>query len=76
MSDVLKMDELLGKHQQMRDLGLLAGAPAPQMAAAMRQVRDPRMMKWSMIGLASLLWGVPMISLLGYGFWVAAHLAR
>jgi hypothetical protein len=46
------------------------------MTAAMRQARDPRMMKWSMIGLASLLWGVPMISLLGYGFWVAAHLAR
>jgi hypothetical protein len=74
MSDVMKMDELLGKHQQMRDLGL-AGA-GPQLSAAMRPVRDTSMMKWAVIGLTSLFWGVPMIAMLSYGLWFAAHIGH
>jgi len=76
MSDVMKMDELLGKHQQLRDLGLIAGVAAPQMNAAIRPVRNISMMRWALIGLTSLFWGVPMLCLLGYGFWFAAHLGH
>lgn len=76
MSDVMKMDELLGKHQQLRDLGILAGTASPQAHATIRPVRDASMVKWALIGLTSLFWGVPMIGLLSYGLWFAAHLGK
>jgi hypothetical protein len=68
MSDVMKMDELLAVHHQ-------TAAHDPR-AASVRVPRDPRSMRWAIIGLGTLFYGIPALGMVGYAFWVAAHLNK
>jgi hypothetical protein len=64
MPDVMKMDELLAVHHQ--------GA-VREMRPAGRSPRDAGVMKWAIIGLGTLFYGVPALAMVGYAFWVAMH---
>ncbi len=68
MPDVLKMDELLAIHEQTR-----THDPRP---ASARPVRNPAVVKWSIIGLGAMFYGVPALAMIGYAFWVAANLNK
>jgi hypothetical protein len=67
MSDVMKMDELLAAHHQTRARELQATVASP---------RYDGVRKWAIIGLGALFYGVPALAMVGYAFWVAAHLNK
>ena len=68
MPDILKMDELLAIHEQTRTHALRS--------AAVQRVRNPSVMKWSIIGLGTMFYAVPALAMIGYAFWVAANLNK
>ena len=68
MPDILKMDELLAIHEQKRT------DASPRVAV--RPVRNPAVMKWSIIGLGTMFYAVPALAMIGYAFWVAANLNK
>ena len=68
MSDVMKMDELLGTYQQS-----LTTAAAP---AALPVGRDPAVVRRTIIVIGTLCYGVAAIGMIAYALSVAAHFGR
>jgi hypothetical protein len=68
MSDIMKMDELLGTYQQS-----LKTAAAP---AALAVVRDSAVMHRTFMVIGALCYGVVAVGMIYYAFSVAAHLGR
>lgn len=68
MSDIMKMDELLGSYQQS-----LRTAAAP---VARPMDRDPNVVRRTIMVIGGLCYSVVAISMITYAFSVAAHLGK
>ncbi|CAN5132641.1 hypothetical protein BH11PSE4_BH11PSE4_24440 [soil metagenome] len=68
MSDVMKMDELLGTYQQS-----LKTAAAP---AALPADRDPAVMRRTVIVIGALCYGLAAIGMISYALTVAAQFGK
>jgi hypothetical protein len=66
MSDVMKMDELLGTYQQ--------SFKASAVPAAISDNRDPAVVRRTVIWISALGYSVVAISMISYAFWAAAHM--